>query len=217
MRHLAIGLGGMLLSACSTLMPPKPPEFKEVQLPLAAEPVRKGRGGGVFVTDTPWTLTSDSRAFRSGDVLTITLDESTQASKKANTKFDKSSGVDIAPAIIAQKKFRTDASLSASQNFAGDATSSQQNALQGSISVIVTEVLPNGLLKIQGDKSLYLNQGEEIIHVSGYVRASDIDTDNRVSSQRIANARISYSGQGTLADSNTAGWLLRFFVGLMAF
>ena len=90
-------------------------------------------------------------------------------------------------------------------------------AIWGSTYVIVTEVLPNGLLKIQGDKSLYINQGEEIMHVSGYVRASDIDTDNRVSSQRVANARISYAGKGTLADANTAGWLVRFFVGLMAF
>ena len=47
--------------------------------------------------------------------------------------------------------------------------------------------------------------------MSGYVRAADVDSDNRLSSQRIANARIAYSGKGALADANNAGWLTRFF------
>jgi flagellar L-ring protein precursor FlgH len=58
---------------------------------------------------------------------------------------------------------------------------------------------------------LYLNQGEEFVRLSGYVRANDIDSDNSVSSQRVANARIAYSGRGALADANTAGWLTRLF------
>jgi len=58
---------------------------------------------------------------------------------------------------------------------------------------------------------LYLNQGEEFLRVSGFVRAEDIDAENRISSQRVANARIAYSGRGSLADSNQAGWLTRFF------
>lgn len=169
------------------------------------------------MTDVPWTLTSDSRAFRSGDVLTVMLEETTQAKKKANTSFGKDTSVSVEPLSISGRIFKTDASLGSEHSFDGNATSTQENELQGAITVIVTEVLPNGLLKIQGDKSLYINQGEEIMHVSGYVRASDIDTDNRVSSQRVANARISYAGKGTLADANTAGWLVRFFVGLMAF
>jgi flagellar L-ring protein precursor FlgH len=72
-------------------------------------------------------------------------------------------------------------------------------------------VLPNGLLRIAGDKTLTLNQGEEFIRLRGFVRAADIDADNRVSSQRIADARIAYSGQGSLADANSPGWVTRFF------
>jgi flagellar L-ring protein precursor FlgH len=77
--------------------------------------------------------------------------------------------------------------------------------------VIVQEVMPNGLLRLAGEKMLTLNQGEEFVRLRGYVRAADIDADNRVSSLRIANARIAYSGQGTLADANSPGWLTRFF------
>ena len=95
----------------------------------------------------------------------------------------------------------------------GNATSTQQNALTGAITVVVQEVLPNGLLKVSGEKNLTLNQGEEMLRLKGYLRPADIDSNNQVSSQRIANAKIVYSGQGTLADANTAGWLTRFFNG----
>ena len=102
--------------------------------------------------------------------------------------------------------------LGMGRDFRGSAATSQQNALSGAITVVVSEVMPNGLLKVQGEKSLYINQGEELIRLGGYVRASDVDSDNRVSSQRIANARIAYAGQGDLANANTPGWLTRWFV-----
>ena len=102
-------------------------------------------------------------------------------------------------------------SIDAERDFAGDSASTQQNALTGSITVIVQEVLPNGLLQVAGEKSLTLNQGEEFLRLRGYLRAADIDADNQVSSQRIANARIAYSAQGTLADATTPGWMTRFF------
>jgi flagellar L-ring protein precursor FlgH len=86
------------------------------------------------------------------------------------------------------------------------------------VTVIVQEVLPNGLLRVAGEKRLQLNQGEEFLRLKGYLRAADIDNDNQVSSLRVANARIAYSGQGSLADANTPGWLTRFFTGpLMPF
>ncbi|WP_179097179.1 flagellar basal body L-ring protein FlgH, partial [Burkholderia pseudomallei] len=61
------------------------------------------------------------------------------------------------------------------------------------------------------EKVLSLNQGEEVMRLSDYVRPADIDTNNRVSSRRLANARIKYVGKGALSDSNSAGWLTRFF------
>jgi len=64
---------------------------------------------------------------------------------------------------------------------------------------------------VGGEKSLTLNQGEEFVRLQGYLRAEDISSDNRVSSQRVANARIGYSGRGALADANDPGWLVRFF------
>jgi flagellar L-ring protein precursor FlgH len=71
--------------------------------------------------------------------------------------------------------------------------------------------MPNGILRVRGEKWLRLNQGDEYIRLNGLVRVDDIDGTNRVSSQRLADARITYSGRGALADSNSAGWLTRFF------
>ena len=76
---------------------------------------------------------------------------------------------------------------------------------------MVAEVLPNGLLLVQGEKWMNFNRGEEYLRVSGLVRPEDVDAYNSVSSLRLADARISYSGTGELADSNTPSWLSRFF------
>jgi flagellar L-ring protein FlgH len=209
--RLGVAAGALVLASCKTLAPPAP-HFDPPPMPAVA-PMHKGQAGGVFAMETPWVLVSDSRAFRPGDALTVTLEEVTQASKSANTSFDKQSAVAIAPAGIAGKTLKTDLTLNGDRSFAGTTASSQQNALQGSITVIVQDVLPNGMLRISGEKNLVLNQGEEIIRVVGYVRSADIDTDNRVSSLRIANAGITYSGRGTLNDANQVGWLVRFFTG----
>jgi flagellar L-ring protein FlgH len=199
-----------LLTACGSM--PLPPEsLPDAPPPVSQAPVRKGQSGGVFVSEATWSLLADNRAFRTGDVLTVFLQETTQASKKADTSFGKSSSVDVTPFSIGSKTIKSNVGIDAQRDFAGTSTSTQQNALQGAITVVVEEVLPNGLLRIKGEKSLTLNQGEEFIRVSGYVRGADVDADNRLSSQRIANARIAYSGKGALADANNAGWLTRFF------
>ncbi|GAB3185568.1 flagellar basal body L-ring protein FlgH [Hydrogenophaga aquatica] len=205
-------LAALLLSACAAIEPPQAPALADQSMPPLQPAARKGQSGGVFQVDAPWLLTSDSRAFRPGDVLTVILQETTQASKRAGTNFDKSSETAINPMVIGGKQVNaTNIGFGADRNFAGNASSTQQNALQGAITVVVHEVLPNGLLRISGEKKLYLNQGEEFIRLNGYARAADIDADNRLSSQRIANANIAYSGKGTLADANSAGWLTRFF------
>nr|WP_242539717.1 flagellar basal body L-ring protein FlgH [Trinickia mobilis] len=175
--------------------------------PVAAQPA--GTSGGLFVDQAPWSLTSDNHAFRPGDTLTVLLEEDTQARKKAGTSFGKKSSVDVKPGVLATMTLPFDTSMGASRGFDGSGTSEQQNALRGEITVVVHRVLPNGLLEVKGEKMLALNQGEEAVRLSGYVRTSDIDTNNRVSSQRIANSNIQYVGRGALADSNQAGWLTR--------
>ncbi|MFC4308135.1 flagellar basal body L-ring protein FlgH [Steroidobacter flavus] len=209
-RTLLVAVGAaLLLSGCSMMSRVQPKQEEPPVPEFTALP--KGTSGGVFTTERPWALVADVRAFRPGDVLTVVLSETTQARKSADTNINKSSSVDIPAFTIGHSTIDANTSIQADRSFQGGATSTQQNALQGALTVIVQEVLPNGLLRVHGEKSLNLNQGEEFLRVSGYVRAEDIDAENRISSQRVANARIAYSGRGSLADSNRAGWLTRFF------
>ncbi|OHX14511.1 flagellar basal body L-ring protein FlgH [Chromobacterium sphagni] len=202
-------LAVLLLAACAQFQPPQP---EPDPLPdLLRQQVQTSRGGGVFTPAGALSLTSDNHAFRPGDVLTVVLEETTQASKQAGTSFGKKSGAKVAPSLLGNTTFNAQVGIDASRDFNGSSTSTQQNALAGSLTVVVHKVLANGLLQVKGEKQLALNQGEETLRLAGYVRVEDIDTDNRVSSLRIANARIGYSGTGALADANNAGWLMKFF------
>jgi len=173
--------------------------------------------GAIYQQANGLSLFEDMKAHRVGDILTIQLVEKTNASKKASTSTNKEQNIDMAsPTILGAGVSYNGVdplsnSASAKRDFTGDGASSQSNALTGSITVTVAQVLPNGNLVIRGEKVLTLNQGDEFIRLSGIVRPADIRSDNSVLSTQIANADIVYGGRGTLADSNQMGWLARFF------
>ena len=173
--------------------------------------------GAIFAPGQGLALFTDRRATQVGDVITVILSEQTNAQKQASASTGKSTGIDIgAPslfggAVTANGLEFLGASVDANRDFSGTGNASQSNSLSGSLSVVVTEQLPNGLLVIIGEKRLRLNQGDEILKISGLVRPEDIQPDNTIASTRVANASISYSGRGALADANAKGWLARFF------
>ncbi|MDZ7277342.1 flagellar basal body L-ring protein FlgH [Pantoea eucrina] len=176
------------------------------------QPAPQAHSGGLFQANYAWSLMQDRRAYRVGDILTVRLEESTQSSKQARTNFGKKNAVELgAPSLMGQTFDQLSGAVKGNRNFNGNATSAQQNMLRGAISVAVHKVLPNGILVIRGEKWLTLNQGDEYVRVTGLVRADDIERDNSLSSQRIANARITYAGRGALSDANAAGWLTRLF------
>ena len=210
MRRLLAALAVLQLAACAQFTPAPLPEV-DVDLPAEMLRAQKPRGGGVFSEYGSPALVSDRVAFRPGDILTVVLEEATQASKKAGTSFGKESSAEIKPLVIGNKTYNTTVGIEADRGFDGSSSSTQQNRLSGALTVVVHKVLPNGLLLIKGEKQLALNQGEGYLKLAGLVRTDDIDAGNRVSSLRIANARIAYSGRGVLHDANSAGWLTRFF------
>ena len=187
---------------------PTPPMQPEV----AAAPA----DGAIYHDNQNMELFSDARAHRVGDILTIALVESTQASKKASTTTSKKDNADIgAPTIMGHglsiNGNPLSAGLDSERSFDGNGSSSQSNQLTGQITVTVAQRLSNGNLIVRGEKWLTINQGQELVRISGIVRPQDISPDNSVPSTRVADARISYTGRGTLADANTRGWLSRFF------
>jgi flagellar L-ring protein precursor FlgH len=179
-------------------------------------PAPPAADGSIYHDVQNMELFADPRAHRAGDILTVVLVESTQASKKASTSTDKADKTAIdAPTILGQTlsiggKAAT-TGTNATRSFAGDGSSSQSNQLTGQITVTVAQRLSNGNLEIRGEKWLTINQGQELVRISGIVRPQDIGQDNTVASTRVADARIAYTGRGSLADAHTQGWRSRFF------
>ncbi len=162
-------------------------------------------------------LFEDQKGRRVGDIINVKLAEQTAATKKASTSTKKDSEVSIAaPTVLGtlpsfKSRFDLSASLNSGRKFTGTGDSTQSNTLKGSIAAVITQVLPNGNYVIKGQKVLEMNQGKEYIRLSGVVRSADIGTDNSVLSTQIANASITYSSEGVMADVNRMGWLERMF------
>ncbi len=216
-------LGGVVLLAGCVGPTPKPndpyyaPVLPRTPLPAAAN------NGSIYQAGFDQNLYSDRKAFRVGDIITITLNERTQASKNANSQIDKDSNANIGLTSLFGSSLTTnnpiggnDLSLSAGysgeRGTKGDAKSAQSNTLTGSITVTVADVLPNGIIAVRGEKWMTLNTGDELVRIAGLVRADDISTDNTVPSTRVADARITYSGTGAFADASQPGWFDRFFL-----
>jgi len=217
-KHCNILLLSILIfSGCAQVLPPKPndPYYAPiipgaVETKVVAQPT-----GAIFSIQNASYLYSDRKASRIGDLITILLNESTDASKNADTEIKKKDANTLDPTISDRvpswKLNPISFDIDSNKQFKAETDSAQANSLNGTITVTVAQVLPNGNLFIKGEKWLTLNQGNEFIRIAGIIRPEDITTDNTISSTRVANARITYSGTGPLEDSNKMGWLSRFF------
>lgn len=215
----ALLVASSFLAGCSSTslstMRGDSPDFMPVA-PVLPVPPEYNRGG-IFQAGQGAALFEDNKARRIGDILTVLLTERTEASKSANTSTSKSNSIDLAnPTVFGRVPTRGgiplfNASAEANRSFGGEGISTQSNELDGSIAVVVAEVLANGNLVVQGEKWLSLNQGDEFIRLRGIVRPVDIRANNTIPSTEVANIQIAYGGRGAVADSNSPGWLSRFF------
>lgn len=204
------------LTACALTPPvdeqPGDPDYAPLQ-PVAPRPDFSSQGGIPYAAFGS-SLYSDRRAMQIGDIITVRLEESTAATKDAKTDITKDSTLAMDDASVLGKTieyggYSMSAAAAQNRDFAGDAQSSQSNSLDGNITVSVTEIMPNGLLRVRGEKWLQLNRGKEYIRLTGLLRAEDVGPDNSIVSTRLADARINYSGTGEFAESNRMGWLHR--------
>ncbi|NNC68650.1 MAG: flagellar basal body L-ring protein FlgH, partial [Gammaproteobacteria bacterium] len=142
------------------------------------------------------------------------LEESINASKSASTDASKESTIDLPGPILFGKGNRLNElvnDIDTARDFQGEGETTQENSIEGNITVTVHRVHPNGYLYVKGEKLISLNEGSVIVRVSGIVRPTDVTSDNTILSNQIANAEITYKGTGIVSDSSKAGWLLRFF------
>ena len=208
----------MLFGGCSVHPNMNPtPEFAPIQPIPEARPTIVT--GAIFTNGRD--LFGDLRSYQSsdikvGDLVTVLLNETTQASRTSalatsRTTTNDAIGDDQKNSIVNKIGFgegfftnvkTTGAALSSD----GTGTAGQAASLTGSISAMVVEVLSNGNLVIIGEKQLALTEGSEYIRLKGIIRPSDIQPDNTVLSQRIASSQISYRGTGELASASRASW-----------
>ncbi|RTE86159.1 MULTISPECIES: flagellar basal body L-ring protein FlgH [Gammaproteobacteria] len=209
----------MSLLACASSPQPRPMPDDPYYAPANPEPVvEPATPNGSLFNGPENSLYSDIKARDIGDIITVQLQESTSASKSATTDLARATNVNLpTPTIAGQeltfRDYSLSASLDGSSSFEGDSSADQSNTLEGDITVTVIRVLPNGNLIVRGEKWLTLNNGEEYIRLTGIIRPQDVSSENTVLSNRVANARIEYSGTGSLADNQRQGWLTRFFNG----
>ena len=212
MNHRLVALGCVaVLSGCADMSPQISLREKAPAPVPIPQPANAPTQGAIYAEGSGLSLFEDAKARNVGDLVTIILVESTAAQKKAETSTSKTSSTNISDVQVLGKPIGINTGVGGKRSFAGSGDSTQSNSLNGSVTAVVIARLPNGLLQVRGEKQIELNQGSEVVRIDGVVRPIDIKADNSVTSDRIANAQVSYKGRGALADSNAQGWLSRFF------
>jgi flagellar L-ring protein precursor FlgH len=216
-----IGLGALMavMLGCQSTARQTPLPNDPNYAPILPEMPRQkiAEDGSIFQASVANSLYSDVKARRVGDIITVTLRESTQATKRAGTTLSKETELELDPIVgfggqpIGIGGDSIQLGLDSSNEFTGDSSANQSNNLFGSISVTVVQVLPNNNLLVRGEKWLTLNNGDEYIRLTGVVRPADVSPSNEIMSTKIANARIQYSGTGDFASAQKEGWLTGFF------
>ncbi|MCL1947679.1 MAG: flagellar basal body L-ring protein FlgH [Chitinivibrionia bacterium] len=161
-----------------------------------------------------YSLYTDRKAMRQGDILTVLISENAEAGTKSTTNTEKTNGYNVKNnAGVGSLKLipRFEASGELGTNYDGKGTTTRKGNLIAKITVSIDEVFDNGNLLISGSKVVMVNEEKEIISITGIVRPQDIESDNTVYSHKVANSEITYSGKGSASSAQRPGPIARFF------
>ncbi|MCK4469061.1 MAG: flagellar basal body L-ring protein FlgH [Desulfobacterales bacterium] len=205
---------------------------KDEPVPVPKEKISLPPTGSIWPGENAKnSLFTDNKARHVDDIITIVVDESASGSNSANTTTSRdtktlagiSSLLGLDRKIARSNKDLTNgadintAGLlpsiqiggSSKNSLTGKGKTSRDGTLKAKITAKVVRVLPNGNLAIEGRRRLTVNAEDQYIVVSGIIRPEDITSDNVISSQYIADAKIVYTGKGVIDDKMRPGWLTR--------
>ena len=208
------------LSGCEQLNP-RPPVDLASPIYAAPEPHVQPAvaNGSIYQAAQYRPLFEDYRARLVGDSITIQIVEKISATQKSTSSIDKSGKVAAAvtalPGLSANSFNRASAAVSSTNSFAGAGTTANSNDFSGTITAVVTGVLPNGHLLVAGEKQIGVNHNVDVLRFSGQVDPKMIQPGNVVASASVANVRIEQRGRGAQADAQGMGWLSRFFLNVL--
>ena len=157
------------------------------------------------------SLTSDKRAYRVGDMLTVLVMENSSATANANTTAEKRGGLLFGWKATNRSE---NSSLQLGDTFGGKGQIQRSGKLLAQLTVTVREIDPTGLLHVSGEQKILVNDEKQEITLHGKVRPIDVLDNNTVLSTRLADARISYIGDGILSEKQHAGLITRFLTWL---
>jgi len=173
---------------------------------------------------------ADQKARKVGDIVTVIISEEASATKQATTSTSRSSNMSASiPNFFGLENDKYWASAhnpidlsnlvnaDFSNGFDGNGSTSRNEQLSASLTTQVVGTYPNGQLKIRGGKEVMVNNEMQIIYLTGIIRPVDITAANTISSAKILNARISYTGKGSISDKQSPGWMMRFLDNIWPF
>lgn len=160
------------------------------------------------------SMFADKKAFNEGDIITVHIVESAQGSNTVDTRTNSDNRLTADASSSGTlnnllPSFGLDSQLA--NRFESEGATTTKGSLQSKMTAIVTEVLDNGQLSIQGTRVVEVNGDKQITVLTGVVRPEDVQSDNSIMSYHIANAQISYSGKGAMADAGKPGFLTRMW------
>ncbi|QPJ64440.1 MAG: flagellar basal body L-ring protein FlgH [Candidatus Nitrohelix vancouverensis] len=181
--------------------------------------------GSLWPGDTAKNLFfEDTKAQKVGDIVTVTVNESATSSQTATTNTSRSSNTSVStgpvlglPGNLGIQNFLNmgtsfDPNIgvaSTDLSHQGNGTTTRNGSLTMTLSAQITQILPNGNLHIEGKRSVTVNNEEQYMILTGVIRPEDVGFDNTISSTLIANASITYSGSGDIADPQRVGWMAK--------
>jgi flagellar L-ring protein FlgH len=164
-------------------------------------------GETLFDSELYKPLVAEEKAFRVGDVLTVIVQESASATSAADSRARRTAG------LTAQASTNRVGPLSVTGSFGtdndGGGRTQRSGRLLATLSVRITELAANGDLVVRGEQRLSINEEDQTITLTGVVRPRDIGDNNTVASSRIADARITFNGEGFVAEKSKPGWVSR--------
>ncbi|RMG47388.1 MAG: flagellar basal body L-ring protein FlgH [Acidobacteria bacterium] len=228
--QVALFVLGMLAAGCATTPGPQPGVDYGRLPPLnIAPPPEYLSEGSLFNESGAADLVADFRARHPGDVLFVTVTESSLGSTTADNKLDKSSSLKLeAPVIFGWENkakgglgpdFDPAVALDASttKSFEGQGETTRQGHLSARIAVRVVAVGSDGRMVVAGSKQITVNHETETLTLAGIVRPEDIGPDNSILSSQIADLTIRYGGSGDVADVARQGWFHRLMAKIWPF
>jgi flagellar L-ring protein precursor FlgH len=187
--------------------PTAQPGYKPVQMPMP-KPETASYNANSLWRNGSRAFFRDQRAARIGDLLTVTVNITDKANianetQRSRTNKEDSGITDFAGSkALGANKILPGRILTADSTASSDGKGSvnRQEALQTNVAAVVTQVLPNGNLVVEGKQEIRVNFEIRELIVAGIVRPEDIQSDNTIDSSKIAQARIAYGGRGQITD-----------------